>query len=80
MFGIVIIMLAPDLWQIGTDKGIDGLMIAAQVVFITGFALLALGAVMAVISCILYIVKYPGVMSESAPAAQKDAPADGEEK
>ena len=80
MFGIVVIMLAPDLWQIGTDKGIDGLVIAAQVVFITGFALLALGAVMAVISCILYIVKYPGVMSESAPAAQKDAPADGEEK
>ena len=55
-------------------------MIAAQVVFITGFALLALGAVMAVISCILYIVKYPGVISENAPAAQKDLPADGEEK
>ena len=59
MFGIVVIMAAPDFMQIG-------LVTVSRVLFIVGFALLALGAVMAVVSCVLYIVKYPGVLSEKA--------------
>ena len=66
MFGIVVIMLAPDFYAIGTAKDIAGLVTVSQVTFIAGFALIALGAVMAVVSCILYMVKYPGVMSENA--------------
>lgn len=70
MFGIVVIMLAPDLYAIGESNGIDGLVTAAKITFLAGFALLALGAVMAVISCVLYVIKYPGVMSEKAPEIQ----------
>ena len=70
MFGIVVIMLAPDLYAIGESNGIDGLVTAAKITFLAGFALLALGAVMAVISCVLYVIKYPGVMSEKAPDIQ----------
>lgn len=70
MFGIVVIMLAPDLYAIGESNGIDGLVTAAKITFLAGFALLALGAVMAVISCVLYVIKYPGVMSEKAPGIQ----------
>lgn len=70
MFGIVVIMLAPDLYAIGESNGIDGLVTAAKIIFLAGFALLALGAVMAVISCVLYVIKYPGVMSEKAPEIQ----------
>lgn len=70
MFGIVVIMLAPDLYAIGESTGIDGLVTAAKITFLAGFALLALGAVMAVISCVLYVIKYPGVMSEKAPGIQ----------
>ena len=70
MFGIVVIMLAPDLYAIGEANGIDGLVTAAKITFLAGFALLALGAVMAVISCVLYVIKYPGVMSEKAPEIQ----------
>ena len=78
MFGIVVIMIAPDLMQIGAAHALPGLVTAAQVLlpglvtaaqvlFIVGFALLATGALMAVVSCVLYIVKYPGVLSEKAP-------------
>lgn len=70
MFGIVVIMLVPDLYAIGESNGIDGLVTAAKITFLAGFALLALGAVMAVISCVLYVIKYPGVMSEKAPEIQ----------
>lgn len=70
MFGIVVIMLAPDLYAIGESNGIDGLVTAAKITFLAGFALLALGAVMAVISCVLYVIKYPGVMTEKAPEIQ----------
>ena len=70
MFGIVVIMLAPDLYAIGESNGIDGLVTAAKITFLAGFVLLALGAVMAVISCVLYVIKYPGVMSEKAPEIQ----------
>lgn len=70
MFGIVVIMLAPDLYAIAESNGIDGLVTAAKITFLAGFALLALGAVMAVISCVLYVIKYPGVMSEKAPEIQ----------
>lgn len=70
MFGMVVIMLAPDLYAIGESNGIDGLVTAAKITFLAGFALLALGAVMAVISCVLYVIKYPGVMSEKAPEIQ----------
>lgn len=69
MVGLVVIMVAPDLWQIGMAQAIDGLIIAAQAFFIAGFALIALSAVMAVISCVMYIVKYPGVLSEDEPCA-----------
>lgn len=70
MFGIVVIMLAPDLYAIGESNGIDGFVTAAKITFLAGFALLALGAVMAVISCVLYVIKYPGVMTEKAPEIQ----------
>ena len=70
MFGIVVIMLVPDLYAIGNAEGIEGLVTAAKITFIAGFALLAIGAIMAVISCVLYVVKYPGVMSEKAPEPQ----------
>ncbi len=80
MFGIVVIMIAPDLMQIGAEHALPGLVTAARVLFIVGFALLATGALMAVVSCVLYIVKYPGVLSEKAPekaGAHTDENGDG---
>ena len=76
MAGIAVIMLAPDLWAIGVSRGIEGLVTAAQVIFIAGFALIALSAVMAVVSCVMYIVKYPTVLSEDPP----EKPDNGDDK
>lgn len=57
MFGIVIILIAPDLAAFG-------LTLAAQIVFIAGFSLLALSVLMAIISFVLYLVKYPDVFTD----------------
>ena len=56
MVGILVIMLVPDMMFINTT--------VATVFFIIGFAALAFGMLMAVISCVLYICKYPSVFSE----------------
>ena len=56
MIGILVILLVPDMMFINTT--------VATVFFIVGFAALAFGMLMAVISCILYICKYPSVFSE----------------
>lgn len=76
MFGIVVIMAAPDFMQIGLARASDALVTVSQVLFIIGFALLALGAIMAVVSCVLYIVKYPGVLSEKAERISETKPSD----
>lgn len=57
MVGILAIMLVPDTMYYNVT--------VAQVFFVIGFAGLAFGMLMAVISCILYVCKYPTVFSES---------------
>lgn len=56
MIAIMALLLVPDLMFI---NGVVGM-----VFFIIGFAALALGMIMAVLSCVLYICKYPAVFSE----------------
>lgn len=56
MVGILVILLVPDTLQFS--------QLAAQILFVIGFVGLAFGMIMAVVSCILYLCKYPSVFSE----------------
>lgn len=57
MIGILALLIVPDLAAIND--------VATNVVFYVGFVALAFGMLMAVISCVLYLCKYPSVFSES---------------
>lgn len=57
MIGILALLIVPDLAAIND--------VATTVVFYVGFVALAFGMLMAVISCVLYLCKYPSVFSES---------------
>ncbi|HIV63881.1 MAG TPA: CDP-diacylglycerol--glycerol-3-phosphate 3-phosphatidyltransferase [Firmicutes bacterium] len=57
MLGICALLLVPDLMFINHT--------AAIVLFIIGFVGLAFGTLMAVLSCVLYLRKYPQVFSET---------------
>lgn len=69
MFGIVIILVAPDLFALG-------LGLAARIVFIAGFSLLALSVLMALISFVLYLVKYPDVFTDKPSVKAEKLPED----
>ncbi len=56
MIAIMALLLVPDLMFVPG--------VVSIVFFIIGFAALALGMFMAVLSCVLYICKYPAVFSE----------------
>ncbi|MBQ7227948.1 MAG: CDP-diacylglycerol--glycerol-3-phosphate 3-phosphatidyltransferase [Clostridia bacterium] len=56
MIGIMAMLLVPDLVYINSA--------VAMVFFIIGFACLAFGTLMAILSCVLYICKYPSVFKE----------------
>ena len=57
MIGICALVLVPDLAYINT--------IVASVIFYIGFTALAFGTLMAILSCVMYLCKYPTVFSES---------------
>lgn len=65
MFGIVIILFAPDFAALG-------LTLVAQIIFFVGFALLALSTLMAVISLVMYFVKYPHIFTDK-PVVETNA-------
>ena len=69
MFGIVIILVAPDLFALGLE-------LAARIVFIAGFSLLALSVLMALISFVLYLVKYPDVFTDKPSVKAEKLPED----
>ena len=70
MFGIVIILFAPDF-------AAHGLILVSRIVFFVGFALLALSTLMAVVSLVMYLIKYPNIFTDKPVV---DETADGFEK
>lgn len=57
MAALILLLAVPDIIVLAA--------LAGEIVFYIGFGILAIGTVLAVISCINYVVKNPGVMKES---------------
>lgn len=60
MAALILILTVADIFDIvGNDA------LAGQIIFYIGFGVLAIGTLLAIISCVNYIVKNPNVMKES---------------
>lgn len=61
---LILILAVADIFNMFAE-GIIGTALAGQIIFYAGFGILAIGTLLAIISCINYIIKNPGVMKES---------------
>ena len=63
MIALIILIAVPDIFALIVHGG--GNILIGEIIFYIGLGILALGTVLAIISCVNYIVKNPGVMKEN---------------
>lgn len=68
MVALIILIGVPDIFALLIKYG--GSLLIGEIVFYAGAAILAVGTVLAIVSCINYIKKNPDVLKESAKAIE----------
>ena len=63
MLALIILIAVPDIFALILYSG--GNTLVGEIAFYIGFGILAVGTVLAIASCVNYIVKNPGVMKEN---------------